>query len=97
VAQTSRDRWKAHTLAGLAEVAAARGDPERAAALFLEARELYAARTDPSAVAHVEERLQSLAKPPQRARKGRAGTPSSNPKPKHEGGTREHDARLDSR
>ena len=60
--ETQRERWIAHTLAGLAEVALLRGDAERAAALFTEARDRYAADDDAGGVAAVEERLRSLAK-----------------------------------
>jgi predicted ATPase len=75
VAETGRDRWIAHTLVGLAEVAVLRGDADRAVALFTEARDRYYTRaTDAAAVAHVEQRLASVAKRPQRARKGRAVT-----------------------
>ena len=57
-----RERWIANTLAGLAEVAVLRGDVQRAAALFTDARDRYAARDDALGVADVERRLRDLAK-----------------------------------
>ncbi len=60
LADTGRDRWLAHTLAGLAEAADLRGESERAAQLFVEARDRYAGRGDADAVAHVEGRLRRL-------------------------------------
>ena len=44
--ETQRERWIAHTLAGLAEVALLRGDPSAAAALFADARGRYASTND---------------------------------------------------
>jgi tetratricopeptide (TPR) repeat protein len=60
--ETQRDRWIAHTLGGLADVAALRGDVERAAALFADARDRYASTDDTAGVASVETRLSALAK-----------------------------------
>jgi hypothetical protein len=57
---TGRERWIATTLAGLAEVALLRGDPQRACALFTDARDRYAARDDALGVAEVEKRLHAL-------------------------------------
>ena len=67
---TQRERWIANTIAGLAEVALHRGDVEQATALLIDARERYAARDDAPGVAHVEERLRIVAKPPLRPGKG---------------------------
>ena len=58
--ETQRERWIAHTLAGLAEVAALQGDAERAATLFGDARDRYAATGDELGVASVEARLRAL-------------------------------------
>ena len=60
--ETRRERWIAETLAGLAEVTALRGDPDRAAVLFADARERYAASDDDIGVASVDDRLSALAK-----------------------------------
>jgi predicted ATPase len=68
--ETQRERWIAHTLAGLAEVTVLQGDAERAAALFAGARERYAATDDDLGVASVDERLRTLAKTPLRPGKG---------------------------
>jgi tetratricopeptide (TPR) repeat protein len=60
LAETRRDRWIAHTLVGLAEVAARRGEPERAAGLLGEARVRYVARRDAAGVEEVDGRLAAL-------------------------------------
>ena len=52
--ETQRDRWDAHTVAGLAEVALLRGDRERAGELFAEARDRYASKQDAQGVATIE-------------------------------------------
>ena len=57
---TQRERWIANTLAGLAEVAAQRGNTDHAIALLAEARERYADRHDALGAAGVEQRLGSL-------------------------------------
>ena len=67
--ETQRERWIAHTLAGLAEVAALQGDTDRAAALFADVRERYVSTDDELGVAMVEARLASLAKAPLRPSK----------------------------
>jgi predicted ATPase len=73
---TRRERWIANTLAGLAEVALHRGDVEQATALLTDARERYVARDDAPGVAHVDDRLRSVAKPPLRAGKEAPDTTS---------------------
>jgi hypothetical protein len=60
---TQRQRWIGNTLAGLAEVAVLRGDGDRAAELFAEARERYASCDDALGVADVAQRLRELAQP----------------------------------
>ena len=73
--ETQRERWIASTLAGLAEVAALRGDVEGAAQLFQDARARYASRDDALGVATIDERLRGLAKEPLRPGKGAPDTP----------------------
>jgi predicted ATPase len=75
IGETHRERWIAHTLAGLAEVTALQGDAERAAALYADARERYASTDDELGVATVEERLRALAKAPLRRGKGTPDRP----------------------
>jgi hypothetical protein len=53
----------AETLARLAEVALARDDRQRAAALLTEARERFASGHDDAGAAEIDERLRTLAKP----------------------------------
>jgi hypothetical protein len=60
IGETQRERWDAHTVAGLAEVALLRGDEERAAELFAEARDRYASKQDALAVETIEDRLATL-------------------------------------
>jgi predicted ATPase len=60
IGETQRARWDAHTVAGLAEVALLRGDEERAAVLFAEARDRYASKQDALAVETIEDRLATL-------------------------------------
>jgi hypothetical protein len=57
---TRRERWIAHTLFALAEVALRRGDTERASCLLRDAHDRYSARDDALGVADTEERLRSL-------------------------------------
>ncbi len=58
--ETRRERWIGHTIAGLAEVAVLRGDLERAATLFADARARYVSTDDELGVASVEERLRAV-------------------------------------
>ena len=76
IGETHRERWSAHTLAGLAEVAALKGDAGRAAELFADARDRYASTDDELGVASVEERLRALAKAPLSPGKGAPDRPS---------------------
>jgi predicted ATPase len=55
--ETQLERWNAHALAALAEVAVLQEDPDRAAGLLADARERYAAKQDSIGVATVDERL----------------------------------------
>ena len=57
---TQRERWIAHTLVGLAEVALLRGDIDEATALLTDAGERYASRDDSIGVADVEEQWREL-------------------------------------
>jgi tetratricopeptide (TPR) repeat protein len=57
---TQRERWIAHTLVGMAEVALLRGENDKAAELLTDARERYASRDDSIGVADAEERLREL-------------------------------------
>jgi hypothetical protein len=61
--EAGRELWIAQTLMHLAEAALARDEPERAQALLLEARDLYAARGDTLGLAEVESRLRTAAAP----------------------------------
>jgi hypothetical protein len=60
--ETRRERWIAQTVADLAEVTVLQGDTARAAALFADARERYAATDDELGMASVDDRLRELAK-----------------------------------
>jgi hypothetical protein len=60
LAATRRERWLAHTLVGLAEVAVLRGELERADALFRQAHERFSLVEDEARVAAVAERLAAL-------------------------------------
>jgi predicted ATPase len=71
--ETQRERWIANTLSGLAEVALLRGDVDRASALLADARGRFAARDDSSGVAHVDERLSSIAKDSAKGARSAAG------------------------
>jgi predicted ATPase len=82
VGETERQGWIAVTVATLAEVAQLRGDAERAQALFEQARDHYLAGGSQAGVAAVQERLQSLAKDRQRARKVAAGRTAGKAKTK---------------
>jgi tetratricopeptide (TPR) repeat protein len=62
LAATRRERWIANTVAGLAEIALLGGDSQKAASLFDEAGDRYAARDDAIGVAEVGRRLRELAK-----------------------------------
>jgi predicted ATPase len=75
IGETHRERWSAHTLEGLAEVAALKGDAGRAAELFADARDRYASTEDVLGVASVEERLSTLAKAPLSPGKGAPDRP----------------------
>ena len=79
---TQRERWIAHTLAGLAEVALLRGAPERWAELLRDARERYAARDDLIGVTYVEQRLRDRAKDALSLRKEAPSTNTPTPNPK---------------
>jgi hypothetical protein len=57
-------------------VAALKGDPDRAATLFADARDRYASTDDDRGVASVEEQLRSLAKAPLSPGKGAPDKPS---------------------
>jgi predicted ATPase len=70
------ERWNAHTLCALAEVALAEGDADAAGELLAEARAKYVGRNDALGVAGVDERLGSLAEPALSGRKGRSRTTS---------------------
>jgi predicted ATPase len=74
VGETEREGWIAVTVATLGEIARLRGDVERARVLFEQARDHYLAGGSQAGVAAMRERVQSLAKDPQRSRKGAAGT-----------------------
>src|SRR4029077_1702091 len=67
--ETHRERWIAHTLAGLAEIAALQGDNDRALELFRDVLARYAAADDEAGIASAEARLEALAKEPLRAGK----------------------------
>jgi predicted ATPase len=69
VGETERQGWIAVTVGTLAEVARLRGEPERAQALFEQARDHYLAGGADAGVAAMEARLQSLAKDRQSSRK----------------------------
>jgi tetratricopeptide (TPR) repeat protein len=73
VGETERQGWIAVTVATLGEIARLRGDIERARVLFEQARDHYLAGGSQAGVAAMQERVQSLAKDPQRSRKGAAG------------------------
>ena len=60
---TQLERWNAHTLAALAEVAVLQGDPQRAAGLLADARERYAAKHDAIGVSAVDKRIRALQMP----------------------------------
>jgi predicted ATPase len=57
---TERERWIAHTLLALAEVARRRGDVEPALGLLRDAHDRYAARGDALGVADAERRLRTV-------------------------------------
>ena len=57
IAPTRRQRWFAHTTYNRAEVAAARGDLERAETWYAEARALYVATGEQAGLALVDARL----------------------------------------
>jgi len=61
--ETHLERWNAHTLAALAEVAVLQGDPQRAAGLLADARERYAAKHDAIGVSAVDKRIRALQMP----------------------------------
>ena len=63
VGETQLERWNAHTLAALAEVAVLQGDPQRATGLLADARERYAAKHDAVGVSTVDKRIRSLQMP----------------------------------
>jgi predicted ATPase len=58
--ETGRYRWIAQTVAGLGEAALLQGDSDRAATLFADARDRYAAEHDVLGVESVESRLHAL-------------------------------------
>src|SRR5262249_14266726 len=62
VRETDLSRWNAHLQTAAAEVAALRGDDERASRLFGDAGDRYAANADAVGAALARERLRSLAK-----------------------------------
>ena len=62
VRETDLSRWNAHLQSASAEVAALRGEGERAVRLFAEAAERYAANADGVGAALMQGRLRSLAK-----------------------------------
>jgi hypothetical protein len=66
---TQRERWIAHTVAGLAEVALLKGDQERASTLFRDVLARYQATDDELGTESVQARLDALAKEPLRAGK----------------------------
>jgi ATP/maltotriose-dependent transcriptional regulator MalT len=72
VGETERQGWIAVTIATLGEIARLRGDVERARGLFEQARDHYLAGGSQAGVAAMQERVQSLAKNPQRSRKAAA-------------------------
>jgi tetratricopeptide (TPR) repeat protein len=72
--ETQRERWIAHTLAGLAEIAALRGETDRAVELFRDVLARYAASDDEPGIASVEARLDALAKEPLRPGKSSGST-----------------------
>jgi hypothetical protein len=59
--EAGRELWIAQTLTHLAELAVVRDEPERAQALLLEARDLYAAKGDSLGLEEVETRLRATA------------------------------------
>ena len=61
--ETNLERWTAHTLAALAEVAVVQGDERRAVELLNEARARYATKQDSIGVAAVDARIRSLQRP----------------------------------
>jgi len=77
VGETERQGWIAVTVATLAEVARLRGETERALSLFEQAREHYLVGELQAGVAAMQERMQSVAKDRQRARKAAAGRTAS--------------------
>jgi tetratricopeptide (TPR) repeat protein len=77
VGETERQGWIAVTVATLGEVARLRGEADRALALFEQAREHYLASELRAGVVAMEERLQSVAKNRQRARKAAPGRTAS--------------------
>ena len=62
VRETDLSRWNAHLQTASAEVAALRGEGERAARLFADASDRYAANADAVGAASAQERLRSVAK-----------------------------------
>ncbi len=80
VRETGRDRWIAHTLSGLAEVAVLKGEREQAKTLFTEARDRYTAKHDLAGVADVEKRLRGIAHMSLSPRKGHSSTNASRPR-----------------
>jgi tetratricopeptide (TPR) repeat protein len=58
-----RERWHGETLARLAEIALARNDQQRGAALLTEARERFVSGHDDAGAAEIDERLRALTKP----------------------------------
>ncbi len=77
VGETERQGWIAVTVATLGEVARLRGETDRARTLFEQAREHYLASQLQAGAVAMEERLQSVAKDRQRARKAAAGRTAS--------------------
>jgi hypothetical protein len=77
VGETERQGWIAVTVATLGEVARLHGESDRARTLFEQAREHYLASELQAGVAAMEERVQSVAKDRQRARKGARGRTAS--------------------
>ena len=74
VGETERRGWIDVTVAMQAEVAKLQGDDTRAAALFAQAREGYAAAADAAGVAAVDAHAKSLAKGRQSRRKAGPST-----------------------
>ena len=74
VGETERRGWIDVTVAMQAEVAKLQGDDARAAALFAQAREGYAAAADAAGVAAIDAHAQSLAKDRQSRRKAGPAT-----------------------